>query len=34
MDTVLWPDYADTYIEGVSELKANALELLGGYGPQ
>ena len=29
MDTVLWPDYADTYIEGVNELKANALELLG-----
>jgi hypothetical protein len=29
MDTVLWQDYADTYIEGVSELKANALELLG-----
>jgi hypothetical protein len=29
MDSVLWPDYADTHIEGVSELKANALELLG-----
>lgn len=29
MDTVLWPEYADTYIEGVNELKANALELLG-----
>ncbi|MBN2106580.1 MAG: hypothetical protein JW832_04080 [Deltaproteobacteria bacterium] len=29
MDTVLWPDYADTYIEGVNELKADSLELLG-----
>lgn len=29
MDTVLWPDYADAYIEGVSELKAGALEALG-----
>ena len=29
MDTVLYPDYADTYIEGVNELKADALEVLG-----
>jgi len=29
MDTVLWQDYAEAYIDGVSDLKAGALELLG-----
>jgi hypothetical protein len=29
MDPVLYRDYADTYLEGVNELKADALELLG-----
>jgi hypothetical protein len=29
MDPVLYQDYADTYIEGVNELKADSLEILG-----
>jgi hypothetical protein len=29
MDIVVWPDYAETYIAGVSELRDNALEALG-----
>ncbi len=32
MDPVLYQDYADTYIEGVNELKADALERARGYG--
>ena len=29
MDIVVWPDYAERYIAGVSALRDNALELLG-----
>ncbi len=29
MDLVVWPDYAERYIAGVSTLRDNALELLG-----
>jgi hypothetical protein len=29
MDIVVWPDYAERYIAGVSTLRDNALELLG-----
>jgi hypothetical protein len=29
MDIVVWPDYAERYIAGVSDLRENALELLG-----
>ena len=29
MDIVVWPDYAERYIAGVSDLRDNALELLG-----
>lgn len=29
MDIVVWPDYAERYIAGVSELRDSALELLG-----
>ena len=29
MDIVVWPDYAETYIAGVSELRDKALEILG-----
>ena len=29
MDIVVWPDYAERYIAGVSDLRDNALEMLG-----
>ena len=29
MDIVVWPDYANNYVAGVSDLRANAMELYG-----
>ena len=29
MDIVVWPDYAEAYVAGVSDLRENALELFG-----
>jgi len=29
MDIVVWPEYAETYVAGIADLKARALEILG-----
>jgi hypothetical protein len=29
MDIVMWPDYAETYVSGIADLKAKALEIFG-----